>query len=151
MMAQIPSPTPVQLMGWLGCLAFVLVIFNQAARAWSVLHPRKNEISPQPLEVRAAVEWVTQTEFRQRKAELEDRSNGMEKQLADLRLERNEDVKLAAISRKGMYEKIDTVREEMSEMERRLNAANEARLEKVHERINQVLEGVAELRGGMSG
>ena len=33
------------------------------------------------------------------------------------------------------------------EMERRLNAANEARVEKVHNRINEVLGEVRELRG----
>jgi hypothetical protein len=42
-----------------------------------------------------------------------------------------------------------TTRSELLDVERRLNVANEVRTEKVHERINQILEAVSELRGEM--
>ena len=39
------------------------------------------------------------------------------------------------------------VRIEIPELERRLNAANEERIAKVHARINEVLKAVSELKG----
>ena len=49
-----------------------------------------------------------------------------------------------------LEEKIEIVSREIPELERRLNASNEARLEKVHTRINEVVGEVRELRGELN-
>jgi hypothetical protein len=119
---------------------------------------KKQQISPQPLEIRAAVEFVKQSEFRAAHEHFEQRDDHLEKQLAAMRVERIQDVKDAALSRKGIYDKLDSMRRELSteaqqvrreipELERRISAAGEERITKVHDRINDVLEAVSELRG----
>jgi hypothetical protein len=45
----------------------------------------------------------------------------------------------------------DLFREELPEMERRLDKANEDRVSEVHDRVNEILGEVRELRGEMNG
>src|SRR5262245_3100619 len=115
MFAQIPNVTGAQLMVWLGCLAFVIALVNQAMKLDDRMRGTKNEITPQPLEVKAAIEWVRQDECKSRHAQVATRTDGLEKQVQDLRRERLDDVRAAALSRKGIYDAINKTKTEMSE------------------------------------
>lgn len=139
MLAQIDS-VPIQLAAWLGCLAFFVGLLNGMLKLVDRMKGRGTLVSPQPLEVREAHDFVREPDCRMRHSE-------MERQVRELRAERNEDVKSASISRKSMYEEMKLIRKEIDEMERRLNQADETRTEKVHERINDILEAVGEIRG----
>ena len=44
-------------------------------------------------------------------------------------------------------ETLEGIRRELGEMERRLNKGSEDRAKETHDRINQILEGLADLRG----
>ncbi len=136
---------PVGLAAWLACAAFVLMLANQAFRLKERLLGEKSpqQIFPQPLEVRSAREpaWREFCEGNHRASTR--RIETIEQELRDLREERRE-------SAGKLEEKIETVGREIPELERRLNAANEARLEKVHNRINEVLGEVRELRGAVN-
>ena len=136
---------PVGFAAWLACAAFALVLANQLLRLKERLLGEKapQQIFPQPLEVRTAREPVSR-EYCDRNYQASSRRiEVIEQELADLRQERLE-------SAAKLEEKIETVNREIPELERRLNAANEARLEKVHNRINEVLGEVRELRGALT-
>ena len=122
------DPVPAQVAGWIASCAFMLFFLNQGKKFVGGLKdkPASSEVRAEALE-----RFATKVE------------------LAAMMAKRDEDVKYQAGSRKGIYEKIEAVREEMAEMERRLNAADESRTEGVHDRVNQILEAVGELRGEM--
>jgi uncharacterized membrane protein len=52
---------------------------------------------------------------------------------------------------RGHSGQFERVRQEMHEMELRINKSSEERTEKTHNRINEVLEAVSELRGQVRG
>src|SRR2546427_801498 len=136
---------PVGLAAWLACAAFVLMLANQAFRLKERLLGEKSpqQIFPQPLEVRPVADPVSR-EYCDNVYETSTRRiQAIEQELNELRHERRE-------SSAKLEEKIGIVGREIPEMERRLNAANEARLEKVHTRINEVLGEVRELRGAVN-
>ena len=137
----------MQLAGWLVCFFAVVGGVNQVMKLVDRFRGSGHEIRPQPLEVREAKEFVTNAECLARKAEAERRYGEAVAQVQELRRERIQDVKEAAVGRKAIYERIDDVKTELDNMERRLNSSNEARLEKVHNRINEILEAVATVRG----
>jgi hypothetical protein len=141
-----------------------MLLFSMAAgvkAVWDIVDRmlgKQQKISPQPLVVQAAIEFVKQEEFRAAHEHFEQRDDHLEKQLAAMRVERIQDVKDAALSRKGIYDKLDSMRRELSQeaqqvrreipdLERRISAAGEERITKVHDRINEVLEAVSEIRG----
>ena len=133
---------PAEMAAWLACLGFLLVIANQLARARQNFWPKAQlqRIEPQPLEVREAHDAVI-------KRDCEHRHGQVTAQIDDLRAMRVQDAKDWSASRARLYEELKGVRREMGEMEHRLNAAEEERITKLHERTNQILEAVAELRG----
>ena len=133
---------PIGLAAWLACAAFVLMLANQAFRLKERLLGEKSpqQIFPQPLEVRPVQDPVSR-EFCEGNHQVSTRRiETIEQELRDLRDERRG-------SAATLEEQIQTVSCEIPELERRLNAANEARFEKVHNRINEVLGEVRELRG----
>ena len=140
LLSEISAPTG--LAAWLACAAFVLTLANQAFRFKERLLGEKTpqEIFPQPLEVKTVRDPVSREYCDANYRANTHRIHAIEQELSELRNERRE----AAAK---LEEKIEGVSREIPEMERRLNAANEARLEKVHHRINEVLGEVRELRG----
>ena len=136
------APAPVGLAAWLACAAFVLMLANQAFRLKERLLGEKSpqQIFPQPLDVRPVRDPVSREYCDSNYHASTRRIKAIEQELSELRTERRE-------SAAKLEEKIETVSREIPEMERRLNAANEARVEKVHNRINEVLGEVRELRG----
>ncbi len=136
------ASAPVGLAAWLACAAFVLMLANQAFRLKERLLGEKNpqQIFPQPLDVRPVRDPVSREYCDSNYHASTRRIKAIEQELSELRSERRE-------SAAKLEEKIETVSREIPETERRLNAANEARVEKVHNRINEVLGEVRELRG----
>ncbi len=133
---------PVGFAAWLACAAFVMMLTNQALRLKEKLMREKGgqEIFPQPLEVKAVRDPASR-EYCDRNHQVSlRRIETVEQELNELRQERRE-------TAAKLEEKLEHVTRDIPEMERRLNAANEARLEKVHTRINEVLGEVRELRG----
>jgi len=133
---------PVGLAAWLACAAFVLMLANQALRLKERLLGEKSpqQIFPQPLEVRPVRDPASREFCEGNHQASTRRIEAIEQELGELRDERRE-------SAAKLEEQIETVSREIPELERRLNAANEVRLEKVHNRINEVLGEVRELRG----
>jgi len=121
------------------------MLANQAFRLKERLLGQRNpqQIFPQPLEVKTTPEPVTREYCDSNYHANNRRIKTMEQQLAELRHERRE----AAAK---LEEKIELAGREINDLERRLNAANEARFEKVHTRINEVLGEIRELRGELN-
>jgi len=133
---------PVGLAAWLACAAFVVMLTNQALRLKEKLLREKQgqEIFPQPLEVRSVLDPVSRDYCDRNHQVSLRRIETVEQELKELRQERRE-------TAANLEQKLEGVTRDIPEMERRLNAANETRLEKVHTRINEVLGEVRELRG----
>jgi hypothetical protein len=136
---------PAGLAAWLACAAFVVMLANQAIRLKERLLGEKSmqRIFPQPLEVKTAPDPVTREYCDSNYHANTRRIKAIEQELGELRNERRE----AAAK---LEKKIELAGREINELERRLNAANEARFEKVHTRINEVLGEIRELRGELN-
>lgn len=100
---------------WIGCAAFVLLFLNQLYVAKKNLFGSKQatEISPQPLDVRIAHEFVRKDECVQRHGESTNKIQDIERQITALRSERADDLRVAAAGRKALYEKIEAVRKDV--------------------------------------
>lgn len=141
LMAQISVPP--EIVAWLGCAAFVLVMVDKAVGLKAKLMPpsmSKHEISPQPLEVRAVADMA-------RERDCVARHQALQEQLVELRSQRITDAKDGAFSRKGLYEALDAMKREMADMERRINTADEGRTAGVWKQLNEILEALGEVRG----
>jgi hypothetical protein len=133
---------PIGFAAWLACASFLLMLANQAFRFKQRLLGEKNsqQIFPQPLEVNPVRDPASRDFCERNHQAASIRIQAVEQELAEVRAERRD-------SAAKLEAQINTVSREIPEMERRLNAANEVRLEKVHSRINEVLGEVRELRG----
>jgi hypothetical protein len=140
---------PVEIASWLACLAFVVMLLNQGVKLYDRAqgNSRGTTIGPQPLMVREAEKFVTKETCMTHQNEVGEKLNRLEKAVAEARDKRDADQRDAAFSRKTIYGEIETLRKEMAAMERRLNQDNENRSVKIHDRINEILEAVSELRG----
>lgn len=143
MTAQIDPP--VGLAAWLACAAFVTMLANQAFKLKERLldEKRRQEIFPQPLAVKTVRDPVSREYCERNHLVGARRLEALEADLAQMRDERR-----AAAA--NLEQKLERVSAEIPEMERRLNVANEARLEKVHYRINEILGEVREIRGELN-
>lgn len=123
-------------------LLFIGVIGGAAgvASVIGIFLKRKRQIEPQPFVVTEATEFMPRRECR-------GLHTALDQALTDMRLVRARDAQEGNDSRKALYQQIEGVRKEMGEMERRLNADDEKRTQALHERINDILEAVGELRG----
>jgi len=141
-LGQINAPEGIA--AWLACAAFVLMLGKQGLRLKERLlgEKRAAEIFPQPLEVKTAPHLATREYCDSNSNAAVRRIKAIEQELSDLRNERRE----AAAK---LEEKIEIAGRDINELERRLNAVNEARFEKVHTRINEVLGEIRELRGAL--
>jgi hypothetical protein len=144
MLADTLDTVPANAAAWLACLAFFVVLVNQILKLRSTLFPsagsNPRRIEPQPLEVLEAKEAVVKKDFEKRNALVDAL-------FAELRATRSQDAKDWGASRAKLYEEVRSVRVDMTSMEQRLNAAEESRITKVHDRVNDILEAVGELRG----
>lgn len=132
MIAQVPVPTPsgAELMVWLGCLAFVFMLINQGGKVMDRVRGKKTELT-QPLEVRAAVEFVRAEECRGRHEANVGRIDAMNNKLIELETQRGEDLRIAAASRREIYKKIEAAQNDMA-----------GKLEKVRDDVSEHTESV---------
>jgi hypothetical protein len=136
---------PAGLAAWLACAAFIFMLANQAFRLKEKLlgERRPQEIFPQPLEIKTTTDPVTRDYCDSNYHANTRRIKAIEQEMGELRNERRE-------TAAKLDKKIEMASREINELERRLNAANEARFEKVHTRINEVLGEIRELRGELN-
>jgi len=141
MFAQLPDPASYQAVGWLVVIvAGIATGVNQVLKLVDRVKGKGNLIAPQPLEVREAKELV-------REQDCVGRHREITQQLRQVQSQRAQDLKEGAESRRGLYERLESFRRDMTEMERRLSAENETRAKDLHNRINDILGAVAEVRG----
>lgn len=112
---------------------FVLTIIT----IWALTSNKK-----QRREVSFSFEPASKDDFEAHMDKTEQRFLQMEKQ-------RQEDLEASSESRKIIYNKIDYLRAELHQTELRINEHNEGRSLKIHERVNEILEAVSQLRGEM--
>lgn len=127
--------------GWLlikvvGGLFFVIAALNQASATWFRFRPPVQTVSPQPLVVSPEKRFVERAEF--------------ESAIEQTRRERDQiHAKIGGVER-GLAEKLESLRNEVHQMELRILKAGEDRATSTHDRINDVLAAVSELRGEMN-
>jgi hypothetical protein len=95
--------------------------------------PQPRSITPQPLQVQGVDRFVEKSTF-------------------DRALQKNDEEHKQIFAKingsdRGVHQQFEAVRKEMHEMELRITSCGEERTTKVHDRVNQVLEAVSELRG----
>jgi hypothetical protein len=133
LLAQMPEPSTYQAIGWLAMtVAAAAVGFNAIKKAVTGL---KDKPSPAELQADAADRYQPLGDY------------ATHSDLARIQAEIKEDRKLAQASRERVDNEIKAVQRDLGEMERRLNEGSEKRAKETHDRINLVLEAVAELRG----
>jgi hypothetical protein len=111
------TPTAVEIAAWLGCLTFLVALFNQLAKAKATLlgDKGKTDISPQPLDVRLVSELVRKEDCVARHEGTVARINAVESELKELRINRTEEQRLASVSRAGIYGEIKKVQKELTD------------------------------------
>lgn len=102
------TPTPVEIAGWLGCLFFLVAGMNQLMSFKAKLLGEKKEISPQPLEIRAVGDLV-------KEKDCVIRHSNIQKEIDELKRLREHDATEASRHRKSMYDKMDAVRDQLTE------------------------------------
>ncbi len=128
LLAQSEFSAPAGFAAWIACAAFTLFLVNQLFKLkGNVSGDRhRREILPQPLEVSPVAEYVPASAFAAHVAE-------------NKREHENLFAKIGGVDR-GLSQRLDV---KLDSMQR---AAEEGR-EKLHDRINDVLSAVSELRG----
>jgi hypothetical protein len=81
--------------------------FNQVAKAKDRIAGRKDGEVPQPLEIRGVTEFVKRQDFERERL-------GVTKQIEEIKNQISEQTRVNAIQRKSVYDKIDSVRMELS-------------------------------------
>jgi hypothetical protein len=112
-LAEIASPSSLELGGWLVCLAAVAFGANEVMKMIDRFAGKRHEIAPQPLVVQSAMEYATKEELRQLRESIaehrRDSDEGRRKiydKMESIRLEVKEDIE-------GVHERINAISEEM--------------------------------------
>ena len=115
---------PAGTAAWLACASFVLMLVNQALGLKGRLlgEKRFSEIFPQPLEVKPARDPVTREYCDHNHDTNKQRIKWLEREVVELRKDGRE-------AANKLEQKIEVVRRDLMELERRINAANEMRLQ----------------------
>lgn len=125
MMAQLLPPAEIA--AWLACAMFTTMLFNQLAQARANLLEKKsrNEISPDPLNVRPVSDAVTERICL-------GRHSGLEKQMDEMRSDRKAEVNV-------LHEKVNGVAREVSELAAATGLQNQ-RLAQIDAKLDRVIE-----------
>lgn len=110
MIAQIPLPTGHELMSWLGSLGLVLLIADRVISVAGRVRgeKQKTEVYPQPLDVNLVHEMAKDRDCLARAAHLQSEVN-------KLWAARDLDAKEASIHRKSIYDKVESVRRDLTD------------------------------------
>ncbi|GEM_PF-2293594 len=139
---------PVTIAGFLACAAFLAGLVNQLMK---IVDRIKDKPAPGEVQREAADKYVTKAECARLHALTEQNLSG-------LNTMRVQDAKDFAASRGKIYDEVKSmrtavadelvkVRAEMGDMERRLSRDDEDRTTKIHDRLNEILAEVSEVRG----
>jgi len=125
MMAQLLPPAEIA--AWLACATFTTMLFNQLAQARANLLEKKsrNEISPDPLNVRPISDAVTERVCLGRHV-------GLEKQMDEMRSDRKAEVTI-------LHEKVNGVAREVSELAAATGLQTQ-RLAQIDAKLDRVIE-----------
>lgn len=132
---------PLAIASWLACLAIVLVIGLLILKVAKEIRGR-----PEAAEVQTEAAGLYM-----RKRDCEKMHANLDARVAFIDAQRTADVKEASTGRRLIYVEVEGVRKEMVEMERRLNKADEDRTISLHNRLNEILAEVSEVRGQIRG
>mgnify|MGYP000973262910 FL=1 len=131
--AVLPPHTDASSIGWLllglAGLGAAFLGLERWIRRMAGQPDNERTIGGQPIEIRQSREFVTREELERDRRALIDRVSRIESDVTSLTAE------------------LARWRQELHQTELRINAAGEDRASKIHDRINVVLEAVAELRG----
>jgi hypothetical protein len=99
---------PAEMAAWLGCLAFFVALVNGLLKLGDRVRGKGMEITPSPLEIKHAAVFVQKDQHEAQLLEVKAR-------IDDLCESRTEADRVNSIHRKSVYEKIDSVKRELSE------------------------------------
>ena len=118
---------PAEIAAWLACATFSIMLFNQLAQARAHLLEKKGrqEISPDPLNVRPVSEAVTERACLGRHA-------GLEKQMDEMRADRKAEVC-------ALHDKVNGVAREVSELAAAATLHNQ-RLAQIDAKLDRMIE-----------
>jgi uncharacterized coiled-coil protein SlyX len=129
------SPESYGAVGWLivgiAALGAGIAGVQRFIRSSAGLSEQERTIGGQPLRVQSQPPFVTRDDLDRTTTPISDRVTRVEAMIANTALE------------------VSRMRMDMHALENRMNASGEDRAAKIHGRINDVLEAVAELRGHM--
>jgi hypothetical protein len=128
---------PIGISAWLVCLLFVMGLIITGLK---LVREFRGQPEAAAVQAEAADRYVT-------KAVCERYHQAMDARLEALMGQRAVDLQTGSASRKGIYVELECVRKEMVEMERRINKADEDRTTGLHDRLNEILGEVSEMRG----
>jgi len=116
---QLPDPGSYAAVGWVVFALFCIIGgIRQAIGLWGDLKgpgASKTRITNTPLQVQEAPTFVTEANCSNRYQMTADEIAALKRKVEQLEVERREDARAAAISRKGVYDRIDHVRQELSD------------------------------------
>ena len=135
------QPELITLVGACLGLAAIAAAVNQSITAWRNLRGTSHvrEITPQPLTVSPATRYATLEELETMRDNLNERLDDMGGHVEQLRT----DVVSVRAELTGL-------RAELHNMESRANSRDESRAVKLHDRINEILAAVSEMRGELN-
>lgn len=113
--ASAPGPGTNEIWIVIGAIALVMSILGNLAQINVARRKRERVTLDQPLDVRLIKEFVKAEECLARHAESTSKISAVQLEVHDLRKERTEDARAAAMSRKGMYDQINQVRRDLTE------------------------------------
>ena len=137
MLATIPTETSAAVGALFVTAASVAAGLNQI-NAW--IERQKDKPAPADVAKDVVARFVSKEQWYKDQQAIEERIRFLDQQ-------RIIDAKDQAGARKSLYVELEAVRHEMGDMERRLNKADEDRTTAIHNRINDILSAVGELRG----
>lgn len=117
----------------LAAIAGAVMAFERWIRRAAGRPDNERTLGGQPIEIRPAARWVTREEMDRDREAILNRVAKVESDVTNIGTQ------------------LDRMRRELHETELRINGAGEDRASKIHERINDVLEAVSELRGQVTG
>ena len=128
---------PIGIAAWLACLLFVMGMIITGLK---LVKEFRGQPEAAAVQAESAERYVS-------KAVCERYHQAMDARLEALMGQRSVDLQAGAASRKGIYVELECVRKEMVEMERRINKADEERTTGLHDRLNEIMGEMSEMRG----
>lgn len=112
------SVVPVEIVGWLACAAFLVMLYNQLAKARSNVLGDSKKVGPQPFVIEKAMEYATRDQLDKGVQTVQRRVDENAEQISKLwgALREDKAAAEANASRRsaGIYSKIDEVDKRMS-------------------------------------